>query len=318
MTRKLTALLLAALLFCLPFCLASCNQEETNSETPAPEVEKPNPLANKAPETLDVNGDGAIKILSFGNSFSVNTYKYLHPILTAYGVENVTLGNLYQPSCTLETTYNFLSGNGVYASYYKYDTTGARTETKNYDAMTALTEENWDIITMQQASGFSGVPVRYTPYLDQIVEIIKENRTVKEGLLMWHMTWAYQANYVNDTYDKYYDGDQKTMFRDITTTVKSMIVKNENFSMVIPAGTAIQNARTSSLGDVMTKDGFHLNDRACFIAGYAWYTALTGEKLTEIKYVPDGIGLDDTWISVAMDAANAILDKPFAVTELDK
>lgn len=336
MKLRLLSLTLSVLLLLSLFSLSACTQktedpkdetpvgdttpspEPTPEPTPEPDVTPEPKPANKntAPETLDVNGDGAVKILSLGNSFSVNTYKYLHPILSAYGVENLTLGNLYQPSCTLQTTAGFVNGSGTYASYYKYDTTGTRTETKNYSAQTAIAEEDWDIITVQQASGHSGRPASYSPYLDYIIEYVEENRTVKDGLLIWHMTWSYQQNSTHPDFANY-QNDQMTMYNKIVETVEEVILNDEAFDMVIPAGTAIQNARTR-LGDVMTKDGYHLNDRACFVAGYAWLTSLTGKTIDEIRYVPEGIGLDEIWIETALDSANAVVETPFAVTNVSK
>ncbi|MBR6530521.1 MAG: DUF4886 domain-containing protein, partial [Clostridia bacterium] len=270
MKTRLLALLLVLCLLAVPAFLVSCqNTPETPDDNngtnnadpqpdPDPEPER-DPLKNLAPASLDVNGDGAVKILSLGNSFSVNTYKFLHPILTAHGIENVTLGNLYSPSCNLGTTAGYVQGNGVYASYYKYDTEGVRTETKNYSAQTAIAEEDWDIITLQQASGFSGRSDSFFPYLDYIIQYIEENRTVKDGLLMWHMTWAYQQTHTSDAFINYYNADQMTMYKAIVNTTKEKVLTDEAFSMVIPAGTAIQNARTSFLGDSMTTDGYHLN-----------------------------------------------------------
>lgn len=339
MKQRLIAFLLALCLMLSGTLLAACtettpeitdpegeNANEGDSSGEATEPEKdpepeqpkvPHNPDNKAPASLDVNGDGEVKILSLGNSFSVNTYTYLHPIMTAHGVENLTLGNLYYPACNLQRTAGFVFDSGVYQSYYKFDTEGKRTITPNYSATKAIAEEDWDIITFQQASGMSGRPDTYTPYTDYIIGYLLENRTVKDGLIVWHMTWAYEQTYVNDNFHTYYENDQMTMYESIVNAAKQEILTDEAIAMVIPAGTAVQNARTSSLGDTMTKDGYHLNNAACYLAGYAWYTSLTGQKVDELKFVPADLNLSDTYLDVVLDAANAVVDTPFEVTEID-
>ncbi|MBQ2253508.1 MAG: DUF4886 domain-containing protein [Clostridia bacterium] len=338
MKLRLLSFILAILL-CFPFGLTACQNEPTDvpdepstqepsdapetedegqgEQEPAdePENEPENePFKNTAPTSLDVNGDGAIKILSLGNSFTVNTYKYFHQILTAEGVENVTLGNLYQPSCSLDKVASFLNGNGAYASYYKYNTEGVRTETKNYSPITAIQEEDWDIITVQQVSGDSGQVNTFYPILDYIKVIIQENRTVKDGLLMWHMTWAYQHDATNEKF-ALYNNDQMTMYNSIVEAMTLGIAADPDFDMIIPAGTAIQNARTA-LGDTLTQDGYHLNPLGCYIAGYAWYTSLTGKTLDELKFAPTDFNLTDAWRNAALKSANAVVDTPLAVTDI--
>ena len=47
------------------------------------------------------------------------------------------------------------------------------------------------------------------------------------------------------------------MYNAIVDCVKDLM-KEYHFDILIPSGTAIQNARTSSLGDTFNRDGYHL------------------------------------------------------------
>ena len=58
---------------------------------------------------------------------------------------------------------------------------------------------------------------------------------------------------------------------------------------VIPSGTAIQNARTSSLGDTLTRDGYHLSVIGRYIAGLTYAYKLTGVSIENIEYAPYGV-----------------------------
>ncbi len=316
MSRRILSLFFALCLFL--FCLVSCQEEaapQTDTEAPTANDDAPAQEVELTPtEKLDVNGDGAVKILALGNSFSNNAFLYLHPILSSAGVENLTLGNLITGSCSLSTVSKYTQTGGSYEAYHKFDTDGVRTVESKKPLLSALIEEDWDIISIQQVSGQSGQESTYSPHLDTVINYINANRTVKDGLLVWHMTWAYQQG---STYASFanYNRDQMTMYNAIVNATVNKISSNENIDLIIPAGTAIQNARTSSFGDTMTEDGYHLNNTARVIASYAWVTALLQEELSEDIHAPSHITAE--YAAMARAAANATLANPLAVTEID-
>ncbi|MCK7485050.1 MAG: DUF4886 domain-containing protein [Bacillus subtilis] len=119
-----------------------------------------------------------------------------------------------------------------------------------------LQNETWDIITIQQVSGKSGRPTTYQPFLDRLIQIVNTNKTNPDAHLLWHMTWAYQQNSTHGDFT-YYNNSQSVMYQAIVQTVGSAIRPRPEITMVIPAGTAIQNLRTSYIGD--TLDGRRLS-----------------------------------------------------------
>lgn len=54
------------------------------------------------PTDTDWKEDGVLKILTIGNSFSVDCMQFVYEIAQAAGVEKVKLGNLYISGCSLE------------------------------------------------------------------------------------------------------------------------------------------------------------------------------------------------------------------------
>ena len=59
---------------------------------------------------------------------------------------------------------------------------------------------------------------------------------------------------------------------------------------IIPSGTAIQNARTSFIGDHMNRDGYHLDlTIGRYTAACTWFEALTHQNVTENPYSPEGM-----------------------------
>lgn len=81
------------------------------------------------------------------------------------------------------------------------------------------------------------------------------------------MTWAYQADSTHMSFPKY-GSNQQTMYECIVKAVQTNVVPNESISVIIPAGTVIQNARTSYLGDTLTRDGYHLSEFGRLITAY--------------------------------------------------
>lgn len=300
--KKLIVFLLCALLLC------GCSQTATEPETTVPTTE-PAPELNLEPLC-----DGkTLKVLAIGNSFSNNTMEHLYDIAIAEGMTDVTLGRLYIGSCSLQMhATNALADAPAY-TYYK-NTIGLWDKTENATLLQALQDESWDIITMQQNSGNSGQPASYDGYLERLIDYVNQNKTNPNAKFVWHMTWAYQGDSDHKAFADY-GCSQDLMYKAIVDATQQKILTNDAFCAVIPAGTAVQNARTSYFGDNLTKDGYHLNELGKVIATYCWYATLTGKTLDKISInqVP-GLALSDSNKEVIMESVNSALRTPYAVT----
>ena len=78
---------------------------------------------------------------------------------------------------------------------------------------------------------------------------------------------------------------------DIISKSNELILKMRNalkdISFVIPAGTAVQNARVP-LGDTLIgDDNVHLNALGDYVAGLTWFAKLTGMSIDNITYTPN-------------------------------
>ncbi len=255
-----------------------------------------------------------MKILAIGNSFSVDAMTYLYDIAKAEGIQDIVLGNLYIGGCRLETHYSNAKTNTNAYEYYK-NTNGSWMKTDNVAMLDGILDEAWDVITMQQASGSSGIEDTYTPYLEALVDYVKNNMTNKDCRFAWHMTWAYQQNSTHEEFCKYRN-NQQTMYEAITSTVSGSDIIKSRFSLLIPSGTAIQNVRGGFYGDTLTRDGYHLNETARYIAGYTWFSALTGKKLDTLALKPDLLNItSDAEIFIAR-AVNTAIKTPFSVSQI--
>ena len=255
----------------------------------------------------------SIKILAIGNSFSVDAMQnHLYDVLKSAGYDQVILGNLYVGGCSLDQHWGYINGKQKAYTYYKNDDNGQWVATNNYDALTALREETWDIITVQQASPNSGQPNTFGN-LKNIVNWVESNKTNDNAEIFWHMTWAYQQNSTHSAFPNY-GSNQMTMYNAIVDTAENTAMKVEGIDGIIPAGTAIQNLRGTKLGDTLTADGYHLKDTyGDYTASLMWYVALTGQSLDKVTYIPASVA--DHYFNIAKAVAHAYY-QPYSVSDL--
>ena len=257
-------------------------------------------------------GPGAIRILAIGNSFSDDSMWYLYDLLKEAGYESVKLGNLYIGGCTLQThANNITTGSKSYT--YRINDNGKWVDNNSHNAIDALNSDNWDFISLQQASGSSGKADTYEPYITTIISNVKE--LCPEAKIMWNMTWAYQGNSDHSEFSKY-DKDQMTMYNAIVSAVHDKVLTNKDFDIVIPAGTAIQNLRTSLYGDTVTRDGYHLSfDSGRLTAAMMWLKSLTGCNLEDITWTPSGYMFTSARKNAIKEAVENAYKNPYQVTE---
>ena len=225
----------------------------------------------------------SLKILAIGNSFSVDAMEHLADILKGEGYEEIVLGNLYIGGCSLATHKDNIESK---ASVYDFYTNkGEGWSSKKGSIFEGLSYDEWDVITIQQVSGFSGVPESYI-YLQDIVDYVKAEALNPDAKILWHMTWAYEGDSTHNDFKKY-NNNQMTMYNAIVDTVKSKIIANNTIDGYIPSGTAIQNLRTSYFGDELTRDGYHLSyDIGRYTAALMWYKQITGADITDLTAIP--------------------------------
>lgn len=253
----------------------------------------------------------SIKILAIGNSFSDNAMKYLHPILHSLGYDDIVLGNLYIGGCSLKT-HCFNAAHNSPAYTYRKNTTGKFVNIENVAMSTALADENWQFVTIQQASGVSGVVDTYNQDIQLLQQYVVDSLPSGSYQLAWHMTWAYQQDSIHPEFVNYHN-NQNAMYQSIVHCVTSKIATDNNFAKIIPAGTAIQNLRTSYIGDTVTVDGYHLDGLGEFVAGLTWATALTGSDLNQLdkSKLPQQFC---SYLDVAVESVSNAIARPFETT----
>ena len=253
-----------------------------------------------------------IKVLAIGNSFSDDALEhYLYQIAEANG-DTLIIGNLAIGGASLQRHYDNATQNKPAYSYRKI-VNGVKEVLAETTLEKGIKDEEWDYISLQQVSQNSGLYDTFFPYLPQLTEYVKQYATNPDMQLLFHMTWAY-ANEASHSGFANYERDQLQMYHQIVETAQR-VTAELGIPIIIPSGTAIQNARTSSLGDTLCRDGFHLElTYGRYTAACTWYEMITGKCVVGNSYKPDTITEKDAFI--AQISAHFAVIFPNTITNL--
>ena len=217
-----------------------------------------------------------MKVLSIGNSFSQDAHKWLHSLAKQNGIDMQTL-NLYIGGCSLERHWSNIQTN---AEAYDFQPNGISTNWQ-ISIESALKLTDWDVVTVQQVSGKSGVIDTYEPYLSELVALIRKHQPKAE---IWiHQSWAYEQDVTDHPqFAEYYDNNQQKMIDAIVETTEKVAATIP--AKIIPAGELIQKLRTTVPefdyahgGRSLNRDGYHMTyDYGRFAVAAIWLRTLTG------------------------------------------
>ena len=253
----------------------------------------------------------SLKLLIIGNSFAADSLQWLPDILKDLGETDATIAYLFIGGCSIQRHFNNISEPTTDYTYFK-NTGDGWTALPESTLLHGITDEPWDIIFFQQASNFSGKPFSYAP-LKPLMDFVDQNKTNPDAKYYFNMTWAYQSNSTHGNFPDY-GSDQLTMYRAICATVKTVIGSEERISKIFPTGTVIQNLRLGSLGDRLTRDGFHLSFHAGRYAAALGFAHGLGYPIENVTFVPEEACFSEKLITEMKHAVVNAYTVPFEVT----
>ena len=235
-----------------------------------------------------------MKILSIGNSFSVDAHRYLNPLFRENGipVKNV---NLNIGGCSLRTHYlNMLDNLAAYSFDYKGESVGLKVTIAE-----VLASDEWDIVTLQQASHFSAQYETYTPYVEELAAYIR--RYCPHTRLMLHETWAYEEGSERlltvANFEK--AADMHAAVRDAYARAAESIRADG----IIPCGDAMIKA--AEMGAKVHRDTFHASlGVGRYLLALTWLRTLTGCDITENAFSAFAAPVSEEERRIAIAAVN--------------
>jgi len=283
--------------------------------------------------------DGILKVLSIGNSFSEDSVVRLYQVAKACGYTNVVFAYAKISSSLLENHYaNFTNGSQDY-NYYEYNMSASYESLSGVDIFTCLQRHNWDYITYQQGSTKSGKPDTVAPYIAALTDYAKKEVNNKNLEFLWHSTWAYPklnptTGDVNTYLSVNYNNDQDYMYNSIINVAQNVTMPSGVYVGILPTGTAVQNMRTTPIGDNMNRDGLHIESYYGRLTNsLTWFKTLCPEAdlngiledSTCLATLDSGVSsLAEKGVTVTaeelgkycIEAAEAAVNNPYAVTQI--
>ena len=224
-----------------------------------------------------------MKILSIGNSFSVDAHAYLHTLAKERGID-IKAVDLAIGGCSLETHWNNIENNKP--EYLNIVNDGGW-DNPRVTVDEVIKSEEFDVVTLQQVSHFSGKYETYWPYLDNVVSYVRKHQP--NAKLYFHRTWAYEIDSQHSEY-YLYDKDQKKMYEALVEASERASVKIG--ATLIKSGDVIQKMREQipefdykNGGESLCCDGFHMSHTyGRYAVAMTWLATLTGKKAEPIPF----------------------------------
>lgn len=215
-----------------------------------------------------------LKILAIGNSFTQDPLRYLHGVAKLRGI-NIKCVNLVIGGCSLERHYrNMLSQAKAYALELNGEPTGFSVSLPE-----ALGSDQFDIVTLQQASHYSPLPDTYYPYIEKLAEYVRMFQP--KAKLLVQKTWGYEDGSYRLTQEMGYTSHSE-MYEAATATYDEAIAKIKADGS-IPSGLGIKLGVDAGLK--MHRDTFHASfGIGRYLLSLVWLESLTGLSALEDTY----------------------------------
>lgn len=257
--------------------------------------------------------DAPLKILTIGNSYSVDTFMHFYDICQSAGV-NVVVGIAHESGGSIEEHMDKINNNDPLHSYYKWSPAGRYVRQANALTLDAIKDEDWDIILFQQASTLAANYNTYQPHLSQLVNYVKNNATNGNVRFGINMIWPRPiSNAGIGTPEK-----QLEVFNDMVNANQKAAFDTD-LELYIPTGTAIMNGRSNDyLADVsneLTRDNSHLEETVGrYLAAMTVFITLFGASpLGQVSYVTEA---NKHHLYLAKISAQKAVDDPFKVSQV--
>ncbi|QMW04590.1 DUF4886 domain-containing protein [Spirosoma foliorum] len=262
------------------------------------------------------SGKQPIHLFMIGNSFSQNASKFL-PELSKEGGHELIIGRAELGGSSLQRHWEHAEA----AERNPDDPKGKPYTGKSLKML--LSEGQWDVVTIQQASILSGNVDTYRPYARKLYEYVKKLQP--RATVVFHQTWAYRSD--SKDFSQIASGDSaksaeqmweksRAAYHTIADELGIAIIPNGDafwkmnttanwayhpdhaFDFTHPQSPALPN-QTHSLhmgyrwdNGKLAFDSHHANNAGCYLGGLVWYSFLFNESPVKLTFCPDGVDKD--------------------------
>ena len=209
--------------------------------------------------------------------------------------------NLYIGGCPLRTHYlNILDDNAAYDFQFNGESTGLKVSIRQ-----VLASDNWDYITLQQASHESANPETYTPYLEEVADYVR--MYCPKAKILIHQTWAYETGSAKLANQERFATDSE-MFAAVEAAYNAA-AQRIGADGIIPAGKAMLTAAKTGIEQIH-RDTYHASLGAGrYLLALCWYKYLTGRDITENAFQDFDVPVTEEERKIVINAVNKAFEK---------
>ncbi len=238
------------------------------------------------------------KILAIGNSFSQNANHYFYSIAVASGVVWQKNVNLFIGGCPMSLHFrNIMANNEAYDFQFKGESTGLMVSIDK-----VLLSDNWEYITIQQASHESFKWECYEPYISFLAEHVR--RLCPGAKLGIHETWAYVSE---ERLAKFGFGSSEEMYARIKPCYERA-AKTIDADFYIPSGEVMLEGVKKGLY-VHGADGFHSGALGEYMLGLTWNSVINGKRAEGNTFRIAGADIDEDDYLLAQEIVDEVLSR---------
>ena len=263
------------------------------------------------------------------------------------GYDSLVLGVMYESGCKMYEHAAAVKNNTALYDYYKANSSSYAEETdhwyttKDVTLLTALQDEQWDVVVIQEMNTYATVDANYrTGDMETVINYI-DSKLAKDPIILWNLIWANpeipegydESNYkeswiykilqpysayanVVSKWEAYYEtlgNDDQTMYSEIVRNYNTYVATNRNVEGALLSGTAIQQAKNWLMDNygysevaaeqAMYRDYTHMSDYGRTMVAYLWYA--------QLMELVDGDNFD--WATDVVDAGLQFTTVPKAI-----
>ena len=231
----------------------SCSKESVETERIYNTQTIPYFINNPLPQNTN-----QLRVLAIGNSYTEDATAYMQELMDGVGIprDKYCIYMVYCSASSLEVWANKLNNNSVENMVLRAGNLLMPYTTATLSQLLSL---DWDVIVLQQVSYLATSYESLNPHLHELIDGIRRLCPNRRVTLAWNMVHAYSDDYSGNS------GLQGMNRWRAISNVTWKMRRLDGIDLIIPTGTAIQNARFTSLNNLtgLTRDHTHL----CFGAG---------------------------------------------------
>ena len=301
-----------AILLSLSLLLSACgntaatnDSAETTEGLPVNIMQKSNPAE-----------DDTINVLMIGNSFCYYYVEELYGMAKAAGIK-MRVCNVYYSGCKVEQHHTWWKNGEANYSFFTTDENG-RKEVKNTNLEYCLSQQNWDVISLQDASTVllknnitpQDQLTKMTVCLNDLWGYIQEQFPMSRHL--WQACWSYQIGYDRGGYAMK-DPQAQAKMCELGQEYGDLVCKAYNLEKV-NTGDAWQLVRQGGYDNLCARksvnngegDYYHDGDigGGQYLNACVWFEVITGQSCVGNTYRPDYILDTDITYEALQQAAH--------------